>query len=112
MTLELLEGKNLFNPTQYIGYLGLPPLRILRDSPVTADYFNSQGNWKSEPPIPTTSLEEFVTTIPLGEGKNLFLRFVRRVLTWDPDDRATTNEIFTDPWLMEEFASGMGSLVP
>lgn len=21
------------------------------------------------------------------------------MLTWDPDERATTNEIFTDPWL-------------
>ncbi|CAK1361676.1 unnamed protein product [Cercospora beticola] len=117
MTLELLEGKNLFKPidhvhrqyvlplalAQYIGYLGPPPLRILRDSPVMAEYFDSQGNWNSEPPIPSTSLEEFVTTITPGEEKDLFLRFVRRLLTWDPHDRATANEIFTDPWLMKTF---------
>ncbi|MCJ1373452.1 hypothetical protein MMC20_004680 [Loxospora ochrophaea] len=114
MTLELLEGKNLFDPidhvhdqyvlplalAQYIAYLGPPPLEIIKQSPLFSEYFDEKGNWASEPPIPKTSLEDFVTTIPPGEEKELFLKFIRKILTWDPEVRATANEIIPDEWLM------------
>ncbi|KAJ5562174.1 protein kinase [Penicillium sp. DV-2018c] len=114
MTLELLEGKNLFDPmdhvhsqyvlplalAQYIGYLGPPPLEIIQNSPLFSTYFDAQGNWISEAPIPKTSFEDFVTTIPPGEEKDQFLRFIRKILTWDPEVRATSYEIILDEWLM------------
>ncbi|KAK2809539.1 hypothetical protein FQN50_003807 [Emmonsiellopsis sp. PD_5] len=113
MTLELLEGKNLFDPidrvrgqyvlplalAQYIGYLGPPPLEIILQSPLFSTYFDAEGNWISEPPIPKTSLEDFVTAIPPGEEKDQFLRFIRKILTWDQEARATSNEIILDEWL-------------
>ncbi|PGH13045.1 hypothetical protein AJ79_03882 [Helicocarpus griseus UAMH5409] len=95
MTLELMEGKNLFDPidrvnnnqyvlplalTQYIGYLGSPPLDMIRKSPLFSSYFDEQGNWASDPPIPKTSFKDFVTTIPPGEEKDQFLRFIRKIL--------------------------------
>ncbi|KAJ5405013.1 protein kinase [Penicillium sp. CMV-2018d] len=62
MTLELLEGKSLFDPidhihgqyvlplalAQYIGYLGPPPLNIIQNSPLFSTYFDTQG--KPHPP--------------------------------------------------------------
>ena len=56
-TLELLEGKNLFDPVdrtngqyvlplalaQYIGYLGPPPLEIIKQSPLFSMYSDDQG---------------------------------------------------------------------
>ena len=60
----------------------------------------STGNWISEPPIPQTSLEGFVTFISLGEERDMFLRFIRKILTWDPEVRATSNELIQDEWLM------------
>lgn len=56
-TLELMEGKNLFNPidqvnnqyvlplalAQYIGYLGPPSLEMIRKSPLFSTYFDDQG---------------------------------------------------------------------
>ncbi|PIG83706.1 hypothetical protein AARAC_011782 [Aspergillus arachidicola] len=113
MTLELLEGKNLFDPVdcvhgqyvlplalaQYIGYLGPPPLEIIQKSPLFQTYFDSKGNWISESPIPKSSLEELVTTIPPGEEKDQFLRFIRKILTWDPEKRVTSIEVVPDEWL-------------
>ncbi|EEQ31900.1 protein kinase domain-containing protein [Microsporum canis CBS 113480] len=110
MTLELLEGKNLFDPVdrvhrqyvlplaiaQYIGYLGFPPLNIIEKSPLFSTYFDAKG----EAPIPKTSLEDFVTTIPPGKEKDMFLRFIRKILTWDQEARETANEIILDEWLM------------
>ncbi|KAK2780711.1 hypothetical protein FQN52_002079 [Onygenales sp. PD_12] len=114
MTLELLEGKNLFDPidrthdqyvlplalSQYIGYLGPPPLEMIKQSPLFQTYFDEQGNWISEPPIPNTSFENFVTSIPPGEEKDQFLKFIRKILTWDPEPRLTANEAILDEWLM------------
>ncbi|KAM5433064.1 hypothetical protein MferCBS31731_007288 [Microsporum ferrugineum] len=110
MTLELLEGKNLFDLVdrvhrqyvlplaiaQYIGYLGFPPLNIIEKSPLFSTYFDAKG----EAPIPKTSLEDFVTTIPPGKEKDMFLRFIRKILTWDQEARETANEIILDEWLM------------
>jgi serine/threonine-protein kinase SRPK3 len=135
-TLEIMEGKNLFDPidhvhsqyvlplalAQYIGYLGPPPLIIIQKSPLFSTYFDSEGkpysphplppvnayfslkattgNWVSEPPVPKTSFEDFVTTIPPGQEKDQFLRLIRKILTWDPEARATSNGIILDEWLM------------
>lgn len=52
-----MEGKNLFDPVdrvnnqyvlplalaQYIGYLGPPPLEMIRKSPLFSTYFDEQG---------------------------------------------------------------------
>lgn len=133
-TLELIEGKNLFNPidpvnnqyvfplalAQYIGYLGPPPLEMIRKSSLFSTYFDEQGksafifrlqdsqaytylyigNWVSEPPIPRTSFEDFITTIPPGEEKSQFLRFIREILTWDPEVRPNSYELIQDEWMM------------
>ena len=58
------------------------------------------GNWISEPSRPQTSFEDFVTTIPPGAEKVMFLRFIRKLLTWDPILRATSAEVIGDEWLM------------
>ncbi|KAI2285697.1 hypothetical protein LOZ02_000856 [Ophidiomyces ophidiicola] len=115
MTLELLEGRNLFGPidytnqqyvlplalAQYISYLGPPPLAMIQKSPLFTTFFDETGTWISEPSIPKASFEDFVTTIPPGDEKKMFLRFIRRMLTWDPEVRATSFEIFNDDWLMD-----------
>ncbi|OOF90911.1 hypothetical protein ASPCADRAFT_409626 [Aspergillus carbonarius ITEM 5010] len=106
-TLELLEGKNLFDPidrtnnqyvlplalAQYIGYLGSPPVEIIQQSRCF------RRNRASDPPIPQVCLEAFVTSIPPGKEKEAFLRFIRKILTWDPEVRATSVEIIPDEWL-------------
>lgn len=34
-----------------------------------------------------------------GEEKALFVAFVRRMLQWVPEERATARELRDDPWL-------------
>jgi serine/threonine-protein kinase SRPK3 len=58
------------------------------------------GSWVSGPPIPEPSLEDFVTTIPPAKEKEMFLRFVQKILTWDPEARARALELIHDKWLM------------
>ncbi|KAK2852153.1 hypothetical protein FQN49_005317 [Arthroderma sp. PD_2] len=111
VTLELVEGRNLFDPidangryslplalAQYIGYLGPPPLKIIQQSPLFSTYFDVDGNYIGRAPIPKASLDDFVTTIRPGIGKDKFLRLIRRMLTWDPAERAEATEILDDKW--------------
>ncbi|KAL4863753.1 hypothetical protein BDV12DRAFT_189478 [Aspergillus spectabilis] len=49
---------------QNIGHLGPSPSEMLQNSPLYSTYFDLDGNWISEPPIPKTTLEDFVTAIP------------------------------------------------
>ncbi|KAF3482748.1 CMGC/SRPK protein kinase [Arthroderma uncinatum] len=123
LTLELMEGRNLFDPVdrvnnqyviplalaQYIGYLGEPPRAMLAQSPRLYAYFDEDvythtsetttGEYIGGAPIPQTSLEEFVTVIPPGDEKDKFLQFIRKMLTWDPEERKPSIELLTDEWL-------------
>ncbi|KAK3113767.1 hypothetical protein LTR53_008600 [Teratosphaeriaceae sp. CCFEE 6253] len=114
ITLQLLEGRNVFYATdprdrkyvlplalaQYISYMGLPPPEMIQKSPSCQRYFDENGEWsEADCPIPLTCLEEFVTIIPPGEEKDLFLKFIRKMLTWDPEPRSTSNELLVDEWL-------------
>lgn len=72
-------------------------------NPIIATFFDEEGGWIAEPPIPTTCFEDFVTVIPPGEEKTQFLQFIRKILTWDPAQRANSAELFGDEWLVAPF---------
>jgi serine/threonine-protein kinase SRPK3 len=38
-----------------------------------------------------------------GEEKTMFLKFVRRMLRWDPGERGNAKELLKDPWLHNDF---------
>ena len=123
--LELLEGRNLFDPidkvhnqyvlplalAQYMAYMGPPPIWMIRQSanPVIATFFDGQGNWIADPPIQTTGFEDFVTVIQPGEEKTQFIEFIRKIFTWDPAERANSAQLFEDNWLTVPFKA-MGVL--
>lgn len=86
---------------QYIGYMGLPPLWMIQQStnPVIRTFFNEEGEWIVDDPIVPTPWEDFVTAIPPGEEKEKFLRFIRKIFTWDPMERAHSADLWEDEWL-------------
>ena len=73
-------------------------------------YFDGQGNGVSNPPIPQTSFEDFVITIPPGEEKDTFLRFILEMLAWDPETQATANEMIQDEQHMQSVEMSRSSL--
>lgn len=58
------------------------------------------GNWVSHVPIPSSmSLDQFSETLE-EDDERLFLAFLRKMLTWDPKDRASAIDLLSDPWLL------------
>jgi len=45
------------------------------------------------------NLSNAVPECIVDEDKELFLNFMRRMLCWLPEDRATAKELKEDPWL-------------
>lgn len=60
------------------------------------------GNWiaAEHAEIKSISLEA-PEMCPEGEEKVLFLKFLRSMLRWLPEERKTAKELLKDPWLQE-----------
>lgn len=56
------------------------------------------GNWKGNPPLSLDTLESRLKDFP-SESKDGFLSFLRSMLRWRPEDRATARDLLNDPWL-------------
>ncbi|KZF26784.1 kinase-like protein [Xylona heveae TC161] len=111
---DLFEHRHLFrarNPEHKLddGYhlaeiqavLGSPPPPdFLARSKRSLQFWDKNGTWKGTAPIPDhcdlDALEERLK----GDEKADFLRFLRRMLCWRPEERANAKELLFDPWLM------------
>ncbi|KAM0288491.1 hypothetical protein ACHAO9_007137 [Fusarium lateritium] len=108
---DLLGSKRLFTAkdsdgdmydaahlAELIATLGPPPQEFLqRNTERTADFWDEKGKWLGLAPIPRNrSLEDLETRLEDNSG---FIAFLRRVLTWMPEDRPTPKELLQDPWL-------------
>lgn len=97
-----------------IALMGPPPLELLKKGKRTSEFFdkdgehcltrttpfaNPVGQWRGEIPVPDrTSLEECEENLE-GSNKEAFLRFVRKMVQWRPEDRQTANQLLEDDWL-------------
>jgi serine/threonine protein kinase len=52
--------------------------------------------------MPQMTLESLAEDIQgSNEDKEGFLRFIRRILRWEPEERPTAKELIFDPWLID-----------
>nr|VWP02166.1 Chitin synthase export chaperone [Ganoderma boninense] len=100
---DMFEGKNMFRPyggpedkrddlyhlAHMVALLGPPPADFLARCTMAelGQFFDKQGK------------ETLSETILEGEDKALFLAFVRKMVRWDPGERASAKELLRDPWL-------------
>ncbi|WEW61242.1 hypothetical protein PRK78_006732 [Emydomyces testavorans] len=73
---------------EMISVLGPPPIKFLE-----------RRAWRGLPPIPENSLEDSEERLE-GKNKELFMQFLRKMLTWMPEERFSAKELLQDEWLM------------
>ncbi|WPH04301.1 CDK4/6, putative [Acrodontium crateriforme] len=108
---DLLEGRPLFTArgedgeqlikfhlAEMIALMGPPPINVLQRTQTSLSYFDSRGSWKASAAIPQISLEASENVLSPGD-KIAFLKFLRRMLTWAPEDRASARQLLDDSWL-------------
>ncbi|CZT11199.1 related to protein kinase [Rhynchosporium graminicola] len=98
---------NRFHLASIVGLLGPPPLEFLQRSEYSSVYFDDQGKWKCLNPVPSVSWEESERNLESVNKKD-FLDFVRKMVRWTPESRATASELLEDPWLLGPFLEALG----
>ncbi|KAL2049463.1 hypothetical protein ABVK25_010258 [Lepraria finkii] len=114
---DLLENKTLFEAVDPLksdyddqthlahitALLGNPPQDFLARGKRTPMFYDPEGNLKG--PNATAHNFSFKSSVSKigGEDKRMFLEFVSRMLTWQPEDRSTAKDLLNDPWLRAEF---------
>ncbi|KAL8884341.1 MAG: hypothetical protein Q9192_006871 [Flavoplaca navasiana] len=96
--------KNAYSPeihlSEMTSILGPPPTDLLERGDKATHYFTAEGKLlQSDRKASNASTLESCLASLTGEDKRLFLNFVRRMLKWMPEDRATAGELLQDPWL-------------
>ncbi|KAE8356038.1 U4/U6 small nuclear ribonucleo protein PRP4 [Aspergillus coremiiformis] len=111
----LVDGKNpdgifddRFHLAELVALLGSPPPEFCQRSHLSSVFWDHAGTWKGLAPIPKKTLEGLAINIR-GEDKEGFLRWLRRALQWNPDDRPTALELVYDEWMMKGLKLGSGS---
>lgn len=62
-------------------------------------HFCLTGHWKADADIPSVTMESMERKLE-GQEKVLFLRFLRKMLIWKPEERMSAKELMQDPWLI------------
>ncbi|KAF2756508.1 protein kinase [Pseudovirgaria hyperparasitica] len=91
------DGNHL---AEMIAILGPPPPGFLARTENSLRYWDENGKWRDLIPIPNANLERLEQRLVDGD-KDGFLQFVRKMLTWIPEERPSAEELIFDPWLME-----------
>lgn len=63
-----------------------------------ANYYQT-GQFKFPNLIPTPRGFDNKLTVVEEDEKHMFMRFISRILRWSPEERATAEELLSDPWL-------------
>ncbi|KAF5122211.1 putative serine/threonine-protein kinase sky1 [Metarhizium anisopliae] len=84
---------------EIIGLLGPPPLDLLRRGTRSGEFFSEDGQWIADCPIPQGNSLEKAELVLAGRNKEMFLNFIKGMLTWRPEDRKTPKQLLDDPWL-------------
>lgn len=107
---------------EVIGILGSPPLDLLKRGERSHEFFTKDGmprlmgetdsnlyrsdgetyltgKWNNQIKVPGgMSLENSEERLS-GRNKEMFLKFMRGMLQWRPEDRKTAKQLLKDPWL-------------
>ncbi|KAK3898967.1 kinase-like domain-containing protein [Staphylotrichum tortipilum] len=84
---------------EVVGLLGLPPGDSLGRGRRSREFFDEDGKWIANVPIPTGNSLEKAEKYLTGRNKAMFLDFVGGMLTWRPEDRKTAAQLLEHPWL-------------
>ncbi|KAL8752757.1 MAG: hypothetical protein Q9199_005519 [Rusavskia elegans] len=110
---ELLTAKHLFRGStlndhlkQMEMLLGPFPHNFISKARFKEQCFTSDGFVKDATKYEDTTLEESLSVTSLSEEENRdFLSFLRSMLRYSPDERATAQQLLEHPWLHKEYDS-------
>ncbi|OAL46572.1 protein kinase [Pyrenochaeta sp. DS3sAY3a] len=111
-TWDLLQGNYLFNASkdgllhderhlaEMVSLMGSPPKEFLERSENCRKYWDREGNWIAQTPIPNQSLETRNKHFSGEDGQHL-LQFMRKIVRWLPEERPTAEDLYKDAFISQ-----------
>ncbi|KAJ6185341.1 hypothetical protein N7519_006642 [Penicillium mononematosum] len=101
----LIDGRNSdgafddrVHIAELVSLLGHPSPEFREKTRLGSMFWDEQGNWTGQAPIPERSLESLVAGND-GEDVEGFLQWMRKALQWDPEDRPTALGLLRHEWM-------------
>ncbi|KAG5959629.1 hypothetical protein E4U56_004889 [Claviceps arundinis] len=85
---------------EIIALLGPPPPTLLARSSLRTEFFSDAGDLCAGIPIPESRPLEQRLTLLEGEERECFLRFMRKMLQWEPEKRSSAKDLAEDEWIL------------
>ncbi|KAK4560831.1 hypothetical protein LTR86_005411 [Recurvomyces mirabilis] len=116
MVWDLFEGEHLFTGhdpelhryrsrahlAEMIALLGPPPLELLAKGRASDKFFTDDGTLHTNSlQPPAAALEHRETSLIGSEDRDLFLRFMSKMLQWEPAKRHSAKALAEDEWIQQ-----------
>ncbi|KAG6022742.1 hypothetical protein E4U40_004413 [Claviceps sp. LM458 group G5] len=88
---------------EMMALLGPPPPSLLARANAKSEFFSDAGEFCAGIPIPELRPLEQRESVLEGEDRDCFLRFMRKMLQWDPDKRSSAKELAEDEWILKHY---------
>uniref|UniRef100_A0A2D3V6D5 non-specific serine/threonine protein kinase n=1 Tax=Ramularia collo-cygni TaxID=112498 RepID=A0A2D3V6D5_9PEZI len=85
--------------------LGPPPPSLLARANLRSEFFSDEGDFIADipklSPRPLEQRERFLDGEECREERECFLRFMRKMLQWEPEQRSSARELVEDEWILK-----------
>ena len=99
---ELHTYRSRAHLAEMISLLGTPPPELIARAELAHKFFTKEGKFATPDIVPPkATLEERETSLS-GEDKEEFLRFMARMLQWEPEKRSSAAELANDDWILKQ----------
>ncbi|KAL4917872.1 kinase-like domain-containing protein [Aspergillus aurantiobrunneus] len=96
---EFQKYRSRAHLAEMINLLGPPPRSLLAKGNQSQRFFLESGEFREKHLLrDPTPLEQRETTLE-GEDRACFLRFMRKMLQWEPEKRSSAKELAEDEWI-------------
>ncbi|KAG6186197.1 hypothetical protein E4U10_005854 [Claviceps purpurea] len=98
---ELKTYRGRAHLAEMIALLGPPPPSILARASFRSKFFSDFGI-----SIPESRPLEQRESVLEGEDRDCFLRFMKKMLQWEPEKRSSAKELLEDEWILKHLDEG------
>ncbi|KAJ5146519.1 uncharacterized protein N7515_001083 [Penicillium bovifimosum] len=105
---EMINGRNSngafddrVHVAELVALLGPPPAAFRENVRLGSMFWDGEGNWTGQAPIPNRSLESLTSSDGASEEAEGFLKWIKNALQWDPDDRPTALGLLRHDWMSQ-----------
>ncbi|KAG5933719.1 hypothetical protein E4U60_004317 [Claviceps pazoutovae] len=88
---------------EIIALLGPPSPSLLPGASLRSKFFSDAGEFCADISIPESEPLGQSETVLEGEDRDRFLRFMRKMLQWDPEKRSSAEELAEDEWVLKRY---------